>query len=162
MVASAYLDPTHKNHGVVLAAVEGMTNQEFRYISVIALAELMAGLEFAEAFGGGKLPALRQRLARAREHALLEVNRHTATANAELKRSVAEHFMPKAMRRKAPRPRFVEDWIDETTGKKLGIDENDLWMCAQAKERDLIFLSSDKKMINRVRAADPSIRLQLY
>lgn len=161
-IASAYLDPIHKKHSAILSAVEQLTGKEFRYISVVALAELTTGLEFAEAFGGANLPALRERLIRARKHSLLEIDRHTATTYAELKRTVAEKFMPKKMGKKGSRPRFVEDWIDETTGKALGLDENDLWMCAQAKDRNLIFLTTDKKMINRIGQADSSIRFQLY
>ncbi|MBR9780954.1 hypothetical protein TH25_24405 [Thalassospira profundimaris] len=161
-IVSAYLDPTHHKHSATLAAVEKLTEKEFRYISVVALAEMTTGLEFFEAFGGSNLPGLRQRLVRAREHSLLDVSRHTATAYAELKTAIGKKFMPRAMAKKGGRRRFVEDWVDETTGKSLGIDENDLWMCAQAKERSLIFLSTDNKMIKRVGQADPSIRLQLY
>lgn len=160
-IISAYLDPTHQHHAMVLAAVEALTAQEFRYISVVALAELATGVQFIEAFGKIDVPAFRQRLIRAREHSLLNVTQHTATAYAELKRAVAEKHMPKAMAKKATRPRFVEDWVDETSGKKLGIDENDLWMCAQAKERDLIFVTSDKKMVNRIGAANSDLRLEL-
>ncbi|NTE57482.1 type II toxin-antitoxin system VapC family toxin [Agrobacterium tumefaciens] len=42
--------------------------------------------------------------------------------------------------------------------QKLGIDENDLWMCAQAKERDLVFVTADRRM-GRIPEADPEVRL---
>lgn len=160
-VISAYLDPTHSRHTKVNAAVEALVGKGFRYISVVALAELTTGAEYVEAFSNQAIPAFRDRLIRAREHPLLNITQHTATAYAELKCSVAVEFMPKAMKKKATRPRFVEDWIDETTGKILSIDENDLWMCAQAKERDLIFITSDGKMVKRIGKADTSLRIEL-
>lgn len=160
-VASAYLDPMHQKHQEFLAAVEAKTAKQFRYISVVALAELTTGAEFVEAFMGKPIPAFRQRLIVAHEHPLLEISHHTATAYAELKCAIAQKWMPKAMTKTAGRPRFVEDWVDETTGKKLGIDENDLWMCAQALERDLIFITNDGKMVNRIGAAAPTLRLEL-
>ena len=160
-IASAYLDPTHQKHKEILEVVQGKTSKEFAYISVVALAELTTGAEFFEAFTGLQIPAFRERLAAAHQHRLLDVTHHTATAYGELKRAVAQMWMPEIMKDIAKRRRFVEDWIDETTGKKLGIDENDLWMCAQAKERDLIFVTEDAKMVNRIGPAEKSLRLEL-
>ena len=59
------------------------------------------------------------------------------------------------------RPRRVVDWVDKATGKKLHVDENDLWICAQAKERDLVFLTADRKIHERVSDADPCVRFLL-
>ena len=66
------------------------------------------------------------------KHAVLEITRHTSAAYAELKAKLASKYLVKALRQN--RPRWVEDWIDKATGKKLQVDENDLWICAQAKE----------------------------
>jgi len=57
------------------------------------------------------------------------------------------------------RPRWIEEWVDKATGQKLQVDENDLWLCAQAKERNLILLTADKK-INRIKAVVPAIRIE--
>jgi predicted nucleic acid-binding protein len=56
------------------------------------------------------------------------------------------------------RPRYIEEWVDKATGQKLGIDENDLWMCAQAKERNLVLVTADGRM-KRIPNADPEVRL---
>ena len=56
------------------------------------------------------------------------------------------------------RPKYIEEWVNQATGKALGIDENDLWMCAQAKERDLILVTGDAKM-QRIADADSDVRL---
>jgi len=67
-----------------------------------------------------------------------------------------EGCMPSNFRR--DRPRYIEDWVDKATGKALAVDENDLWMCAQAKERGLIFVTTDARM-RRIEDADPDVRL---
>lgn len=46
-----------------------------------------------------------------------------------------QKYLAKILRR--DRPKYIEQWVDRATGQKLGIDENDPSVCAQAKERDL-------------------------
>ena len=75
---------------------------------------------------------------------------------AQLKADMAKRYLPNAS--KKGRPRWLEDWVDKTKGKKLGIDENDLWMCAQAKERELILVTTDRGM-QRISDADQLVEL---
>ena len=49
---------------------------------------------------------------------------------------------------------------EEATGRKLQVDENDLWICAQAKERDLIVVTADRWM-KRISDADCEVRLHI-
>jgi predicted nucleic acid-binding protein len=86
------------------------------------------------------------------------VTRHTAAEYAELKANLANTYLAKLLRR--DRPRWVENWIDKATGQALQVDENDLWMCAQARERQLVMITADAKM-ERVSRADASVRLQI-
>jgi hypothetical protein len=58
------------------------------------------------------------------------------------------------------RPKYLEDWIDKATGKALGVDENDLWMCAQAKERDIILITADRRM-KRISDGDSDVKILL-
>ena len=67
-------------------------------------------------------------------------------------------FMPKASRNKPPA--HLEDWIDHATGKRLGINENDLWICAQGFERDLHVLTCDGDFA-RVQTAEPRLALSV-
>jgi len=53
---------------------------------------------------------------------------------------------------------WIEDWIDQNSGRALLINEGDLWMCAQAKERNLILLTIDEKM-RRISTADPDLQV---
>jgi predicted nucleic acid-binding protein len=47
------------------------------------------------------------------------------------------------------------------TTEKLQVDENDLWICAQARERNLTLITTDEDMVIRISKADPGIKFQL-
>ncbi|MEW5704371.1 MAG: PIN domain-containing protein [Pseudomonadota bacterium] len=155
-VLSAHLDPSHHWHSDVRAAIEALDQDSAQFVSAMSLAELTFGVRMAEAFGGASLPALQQMLIEARAYAVLDVTHHTSAAYAELKTNLAKRYLAKASRR--DRPRWLEEWVDKTSGQKLQVDENDVWMCAQGKERDLILVTADGRM-RRIADADPEIRL---
>ena len=155
---SPLLDPTHSRHGDVRATIGALDPRSTKFVSAIVVAELDYGVHLAETVTGAASPHLRRELSRAREYAVLEVTRHTSAAYAELKANLAAKYLDKALRR--DRPRWVEDWIDRATGKRLQVDDNDLWICAQAKERNLTVVTADRRM-NRVSNADRDVRLHM-
>ena len=90
---------------------------------------------------------------------MLEITRHTAAAYAELKANLAGKYLKRALK-KDRRPRWVEDWTDKATGKMLQADENDLWICAQGKERNLTVVTTDGRM-RRIANADCEVHLRI-
>jgi tRNA(fMet)-specific endonuclease VapC len=58
----------------------------------------------------------------------------------DLRARLFEKFAPKKRRRKGLRP---EELVDPVTAKELGIQENDLWIAAQAIERNLVLVTND-------------------
>lgn len=155
-ILSIYLYPTHQFHAEKSRALDALPAVAPRFVSSVALAELMFGADLAAAIGMGDMPALREMIRRAREYAILDLSHHTAAAYAEIKSKMAAKYLAKALRR--DRPKYIEDWVEQATGKVLGIDENDLWMCAQGKERGLVFVTTDKRM-KRIEDADSDVRL---
>ena len=153
---SPMLDSSHSRHGDVRAAVMDLEPESTSFISVITLAELGFGVRLAETASGSASPRLQQALTKASTYAVLELTGHTAVAYADLKATLAGAYLAKTLRSR--RPRWVEDWVDRATGQKLQVDENDLWICAQAKERNLIVVTTDRHM-NRIQDADPGVRL---
>lgn len=71
---------------------------------------------------------------------------------------MVQNFMVKASKNKEVG--YLEDWIDHATGKRLNINENDLWICAQGFERDLTIVTCDRDFL-RVEQAEPRLRLRL-
>ena len=121
----------------------------------MSLAETALGAFMAEAFQSNDAPRFKRMLREAEMYGVLPITKHTSPVYARLKTDLAKCYLAKASRK--DRTRWVEDWVDKTTGKKLQIDENDLWMCAQAKERDLVLVTADDRMKKRVSNADPYV-----
>ena len=157
-VLSAYLDASHRQHRAAQEALQELEQGSALYLSTISLAELDFGVHMAREFGGTPLPNLERMLVAARHYPTLGVSHHTAAAYAELKTNLAKTYLSKTSRR--DRPRWVEEWKDKTTGRMLQIDENDLWICSQAKERLLTVATGDRRM-KRISDADSEVRLHI-
>ncbi|NTJ06925.1 PIN domain-containing protein [Rhizobium lusitanum] len=155
-VLSIYLDPNHPHHVSKSQSLAALPTNSPRFISAVALAELGFGTSLAALLGKGNMANLNAILVQARGFAVLDVTHHTASAYAEVKSKIAHKYLAKTLRK--DRPKYIEEWVDKATGQKLAIDENDLWMCAQAKERDLVFVTADARM-RRIPEADPEVRL---
>lgn len=77
---------------------------------------------------------------------VLDVDRHTASEYGRIRGRIFNRFSPKEKRQKRLRP---EQLIDPISGIELEIDENDLWIVAQAVTRDMTLVSNDK--LKRIR-----------
>lgn len=155
-VLSIYLDPNHPHHIAKSLSLAALPADGPRFVSAVALAELGFGTNLAALVGKGNLTTLSAMLSQARSYAVLDITHHTAAVYAEVKSKVAHKYLAKTLRK--DRPKYVQEWVDRATDQKLAIDENDLWMCAQAKERDLVFVTADGRM-KRIPDADPDVRL---
>lgn len=154
---SAYFNEEHALHGRAKSTIDGVSAEDAILVSAISLAELEYGIRLAEAKRGKRLDEFRERLVAIRQYGKLPVTDLTAPVYAELKAKLAVTRM-KANGKKMPR--YLEDWIESATTKQLQLDENDLWICAQAKERDLTIISADADF-RAFTAADPDIKLIL-
>jgi len=79
---------------------------------------------------------------------LVPVDKHTADTYGRLRARLFEKYTPNNKKRKGLRP---EQLIDPVTSLELGIQENDLWIAAQAISRNLTLVTNDKlKRISEV------------
>lgn len=154
-VLSIYLDPNHPHHVAKSKSLAALPANPL-FISAVALAELGFGTRLAGLLGKGNLVTLEAMLREAQNYAVLDITHHTSAVYSDVKSRVAHKYLAKTLRK--DRPKYIEEWVDKATGQKLAIDENDLWMCAQAKERDLVFVTADARM-KRIPDADPDVRL---
>lgn len=72
----------------------------------------------------------------------LEITKHVAEQYGELRAWLFNNCGSKMKRTKTKR---AEELINPTTGKELGIDENDLWIAAQAKTHNLVLVTHDNR-----------------
>ncbi|MCK5581908.1 MAG: type II toxin-antitoxin system VapC family toxin [Candidatus Omnitrophica bacterium] len=70
-----------------------------------------------------------------------QIDKHVAKEYGKLRAGLFETYAPKNKKRKGLRP---EQLIDPVTSLKLGIQENDLWIAAQAVSRNLTLITNDK------------------
>lgn len=152
------LDASHQRHADIARAIASLPEDVSHFVSAVSLAELTFGVRMSEVFAPSRLPALEQMLVDVRTYGVLEVGHHTAAAYAELKINLAKRYLLKANRR--DRPRWLEEWPINNRGQRLQVDENDLWLCAQAKERSLTLLTADGGM-QRIADADAEVTLLL-
>ena len=153
---SVLYDARRPNHLAVRQAIGDLDPLAPQLVSAITIAELRYGLCLSQA-GGQPLTHIEACIEKAEEHPLAEVGRYTAEAFAHVKSSVALQRMD--IRRRPPR--WVEDWTDRVTAKHLQIDEHDLWIAAQAVERNFVLLSGDKDFSNIIAPAVPELRMRL-
>lgn len=152
-IISVLFDQRRANHVAVRTALEGINQGDAQYVSVVGMAELRYGMQ-AAALAGQDVTHIRQTLDEADRFNLAEINRHTAEAYGEVKARLADHWVD--LNRKMPR--WPEDWKERVSGKTLQIDENDLWLVAQAIERNYHLITSDARLIERFAPAVPDLR----
>ena len=154
---SPAVDPGHLQHADAITTLKSIGTDPI-FVSVVALAELMYGFELFHRSTGIVLPDAAEMLAAAKLWPPIGVSHHTAVVYAELKASLAIHYLPSVTRKF--RKRHLEDWIDKFTNKTLGIDDNDLWICAQARLSNFVVVRGDKKM-DVIQKADPQLKMML-
>jgi len=144
-VLSRLLDTSHTDHAKVKEWEAALSTQSRKLLSVVAIAELRFGLALAKAANRHTVLAHLEQIIRSAElYTPLGITNTTANEYAMLKSSVVAKYLPKRLQQRSNKGwGNPEDWIDEFTGRALKTQENDLWQCAQAIERELTFVSCD-------------------
>lgn len=155
-LVSVLYDARRPSHHAVRQAIATLDPLAPQLVSAITVAELRFGLALSRA-AGQPLTHIEACIEMTEEHPLAEIGRHTGEAFAHVKSSVALSRLD--VRRRIPR--WVEGWADRVTGQSLQIDENDLWLAAQALERNLMVITSDQDFTKIIAAAVPELRVYL-
>jgi predicted nucleic acid-binding protein len=133
-------------HNVDAAAKARPANSPL-YVSAITLGEIEYGHAVYPSGVGVKrnefIKFMREQLPQS-----IDVSRHTAEPYGRIRARLVEKFPP-AKGWTQNKKRRAEQLTDPLSAKELGIDENDLWLVAQAIERNLVFVTADK--MNRIR-----------
>lgn len=154
-LVSILYDAGRPNHVKVRRALAAFDPAAPQLVSAITVGELRFGLALSRA-AGRPLSHIEACIERTEEHPLAEVGRYTAEAFGYVKSSLALQRVDIQRRL----PRWVEGWSDRVTGQHLQIDENDLWIAAQAVERNLVVVTLDPDFTNVIAKAVPELRVQ--
>lgn len=155
-IASASWDCGAPGHTNVRQRLEKLGNA-LVYVSAVSIAEVEYGLRTAPAIDVQRQSTVRDAMAGFK---VLDVDRHTAEAYAEIRADLFRAHSPRNRRGRLTQRR-VEDLVDRTTGKELGIQENDLWIVSVAVQYNLIFVTNDR-MQRVIDAATYSERTEFW
>lgn len=155
-LVSALYDARRPNHAAARTAIAGLDSASPQLVSIVTIAELRYGLSLSTA-AGQKLEHIEACIDKAEEHPLASLGRYTAEAFAVVKSSVALHRVDLTRRI----PRWVEAWTDRVSSELLHIDENDLWLAAQAVERNYVLLTCDRDFVDVIAPAVSDLRAML-
>jgi predicted nucleic acid-binding protein len=153
---SVLFDTRRPNFAAVQARAQTFSQSDLVYLSVVVLAELRYGMEAAQRVGQD-ISHVRRTLTQAATYPLAEIGRHTAETYGDVKARLADHYLDMSRRV----PRWLEDWQDRASSKVLQVDENDLWIVAQAVERDYLLVTSDQRLADRFAPVIRELRLSV-
>jgi len=110
------------------------------WLSTIVLAEIEYGLKITPKMDIDSQNQVRHEMS---NHPLiLNIDKHTIGPYADLRAELFKNYSPKK-RRGRLKVRWPEDLIERTSAKELGVQENDIWIAAQAIQYNLILVTGD-------------------
>lgn len=145
-------------HQQIRPQVDALGNDAV-FVCPVTLAEVEYGLNAAP-----MQETSRQNIRNAiAEYQVLELNRHTAVEYGTIRARLFHRFAPRDNRNQFSSG-YVEDLREPTTGKQLGIQENDLWIVSIAVQYNVVFITADRRggMKNIVDAANHNDRTQFW
>jgi tRNA(fMet)-specific endonuclease VapC len=140
-IASIAWDGGHPNHKYVRKRLADLGEDPIT-VCVITVAEVLYGLNVSQGADRDRHDAVRRAML---EYKIWDVDRHTAQVYANLRGRLFELYSPRDKRGRLTKKQ-PEELRDRTTGKELGIQENDLWIVSTAVQYDIRFITSDKKL----------------
>lgn len=138
-IASAAWDYGAPSHRIVRQRLERLGDAPVS-VAAVSIAEVEYGLQVAQYIDTQRQAAVRSAMA---SFHVLDVDRHTGETYAGIRANLFRKHSTRGNRGKLTK-RYVEDLVDRTTGKQLGIQENDLWIVSVAVQYNLIFVTNDK------------------
>ena len=139
-IAPAPWDKNHRHHEKARTLVCEVGESNIA-VSVVTLAEVECGLKSNPQMDEERKSIVRAQMAQ--YVYVVDISKHTVDSYSEIKSRLIDEYAPADSRGK-PKKKWVEDFRDEITGKLLGVQENDIWIAAQAYERNASLVTEDR------------------
>ena len=136
---SYWFDVKGEQHVNVKSHVQKLPSDSILGISIISWGEVFYGHK-AESPDETPIQVEYIQFIKSKRPMTFEIDIHTANKYGELRALLFEKYAPKR-RKPGLRP---EQLIDPVTSRELGIQENDLWIAAQAMVRNMTLATDDK------------------
>jgi len=128
--------PEHDTVKTFFASVSGSPV----WLSTIVLAEVEYGLKVTPKIDVESQNQVRREMSKC--PLILDIDKHTIGPYSDLRAELFKNYSPRKLRGRL-RIKWPEDLVERTSAKKLGVQENDIWIAAQAIQYNLILVTED-------------------
>jgi len=137
--ASILWDIRHRRYETLRSFIQEKEQSPI-WISIIVIGEIEYGLKTAPRMDERLQADVRKKMSAF--PLVLEVDKHTVGPYSDLRAALFEKYSPKIKRGrlKAKRPEALRE---KTTSKELGVQENDIWIAAQAIQYNLELITEE-------------------
>ena len=143
-ILSFWADPKRQHHQNIIKRIEALGDSPL-CISAITLGEIAYGHLAASSSGETPIQSKFNNFIRNKfptEINVLEVDRHTADPFGRLRAGIFEKYTKKDGRHS----RRLYQLVNPDDFEPLGVQENDLWIAAQALQYNLVLVTNDKML----------------
>lgn len=154
-ILTYWFTQTCPEHARVVRRIEALPEQAPLWISAITLGEVEYGCRVSAKPDKERQEEFSQFI-NARFPHVAPIDRLATAVYGELRAKLFSEFAPKQRKHR----KWPEELIDPSSGKTLGIQENDLWIAAQAIQFNFTLVTNDNKMIMRLRKVSPDLRFE--
>ena len=137
-VATIAWDGLHKEHSQIRSRLAAFGDDPI-YVCAISIGEKEYGLHVYLHIDAARSQAVR---AAWRQYQILSIDHHTAEVYGHLRGALFRLYATPTSRGRVKEKR-PENLLDKTTGRELGIQENDLWIISVAVQYDLHLITRD-------------------
>jgi len=136
-IASIAWNKAHSAYPIIRQKLDRLP-RDWLLISCVTNAEIEFGLKSATNIDEVKQQEVRDNMS---SYLPLRVDHHTAEEYGWIRANLFKKYWQPYHSKNT---KYIEDLVDEVTGKSLGIQENDLWIVSVAVQYHTIFVTGDK------------------
>lgn len=138
--ASVLWDNHHRDHLNLREFLRKDTDAPV-WVSIIVFGEIEYGLKIRAGLEENFKKIIRNNMLLFLPY-LLNIDKHTIEPYSDLRAALFQEYSPRDKRDKI-KVKWPEDLIDKTSAKELGVQENDIWIAAQAIQYNLTLITND-------------------
>lgn len=145
----------YNNDEKILGRISKLNADDKVFMSAVVLGEALYGGMVASEYDSDKyIKSIKAKSS----PKIYDIDEHVAREYGKLRADLFNKYAPKEKRKKAMRP---EELKDPVTSKELGIQENDLWLVAQAVCHNFVLVTRDK-MIRIVSVVSKELKYETW
>lgn len=140
-IFSALCDGKHPHHNEAEKFLQNV-GRNFVFVPCIVIGEVRYGCQVVFKKDVQRQNEIEKRI-KTFDKSIKNIGKHTTIPYSKIRAELFRKYGTKDAKHRI-KEKLPEELMDSSTGKSLGIDENDLWICAVALEYNLVLVTNDK------------------